>query len=180
MRIGIKEDGLQRVKAQMGGEPPVDGPPVAGGSDEERIQALAQFLGIDPGEIEESAYGGGYGDWPFFDTPDGEYMVLTDEEADKEARTDIEELLWAFNTEFIINYTPLEQSGNVVDAIRKMQEQLSEDANPIMAALVGDNIDQLVEDAIAADGRGHFLNTYDDEENEANINGTWYFIYRTN
>lgn len=184
MNRGIGDDGLKRVakkvKAQME-EPPMEGPPAEVGGDEaERVTALAQFLGIDPGEIEESQYGSGYGDWPTFDAEGAEYMVLTDEEANKEARTDIEELLWAFNTDFIVRYMPLDANDRVIASLRKMQEELSEDANPIMQALVGDNLDQLIQDAIDADGRGHFLNTYDGEENEANIGGTWYFIYRTN
>jgi len=30
------------------------------------------------------------------------------------------------------------------------------------------------------DGRGHSLNGYDGSEEEERINGTWYYIYRTN
>lgn len=30
------------------------------------------------------------------------------------------------------------------------------------------------------DGRGHIISRYDGEENEEQVNGTWYFIYRQN
>ena len=38
------------------------------------------------------------------------------------------------------------------------------------------NFDSFVQHAIAADGRGHFLSSYDGEENEAGE----FFVYRTN
>jgi hypothetical protein len=40
------------------------------------------------------------------------------------------------------------------------------------------NIDDLVTEAVAADGWGPFLSGYDGEENEVYINGTWIYIYR--
>jgi hypothetical protein len=42
------------------------------------------------------------------------------------------------------------------------------------------DIDSLVEDAISADGRGHFLSSYDGDENEETVNGQTFYIYRTN
>ncbi len=40
--------------------------------------------------------------------------------------------------------------------------------------------DEFVSQAISADGRGHFLNTYDGNENEQTIEGTTFYIYRMN
>jgi len=62
--------------------------------------------------------------------------------------------------------------------IRKIAQELpqSEDANDIMKALVGENIDELVNEAVSSAGRGHFLSSYDGEENESG----GFFIYRTN
>ena len=37
-------------------------------------------------------------------------------------------------------------------------------------------MDELIEEAVSLDGRGHFLASYDGHENEHND----YFIYRTN
>ncbi len=42
------------------------------------------------------------------------------------------------------------------------------------------DIDAAAQDAVDTDGRGHFLSGYDGEENDIDINGTTYFIYRTN
>jgi hypothetical protein len=41
-------------------------------------------------------------------------------------------------------------------------------------------INEAAEDAINTDGRGHFLGTYSGDEDEVEVNGTTYFIYRTN
>jgi hypothetical protein len=35
-------------------------------------------------------------------------------------------------------------------------------------------------DAILADGRGHFLSSYDGEETEIKVGKTWFYIYRQN
>lgn len=42
------------------------------------------------------------------------------------------------------------------------------------------DIDKVIEDTIDIDGTGHTLSGYDGSENEAQINGTWYYVYRTN
>ena len=41
------------------------------------------------------------------------------------------------------------------------------------------DVDQMIEDSIDMDGTGNSLGTYDGTENEAQINGTWYYVYRT-
>jgi hypothetical protein len=41
------------------------------------------------------------------------------------------------------------------------------------------DVDQMIEDSIDTDGTGNSLGTYDGTENEAQINGTWYYVYRT-
>jgi hypothetical protein len=42
------------------------------------------------------------------------------------------------------------------------------------------DIDEFVEDAIRYDGYGHFLSPYDGEENEIEVDGATYYVYRTN
>ncbi len=37
-----------------------------------------------------------------------------------------------------------------------------------------------VSDAVCSDGRGHFIASYDLEENEVNVNGNTYYVYRSN
>ncbi len=112
-----------------------------------------------------------------------EYKVLTDEEADAAAREEIMESLWAFNAAFILHHTEFYQHSTVdedeafVKALRDLQGRICEGANPIVEALI-QNLDVFVEDAIDADGRGHFLSPYDGEENES-ADGKFY-IYRIN
>ena len=131
---------------------------------EERVIVLATELNTDIDNITD-----GYADY-VYDTDEGEYMILDDNEANDIAREDIEESLWAFNPEFIIAYTNLPYDA--VEIIRCFQERC-ENANEAIYALIG-NMDEFVDDAISADGRAHFLNTYDGEEIEADE----YFIYR--
>lgn len=115
-----------------------------------------------------------------FESESGEeYMVLTDEEADEEVKKYIRESLWAFDADFILNHTVVfectsyEEDRAIVSALKEMQNKLCETANEIVYALIGD-FDQLVEDAVMEDGRGHFISDYDGEENEQN----GYYIYR--
>ena len=48
---------------------------------DERAVALAKFLGIDPDEV--TLYGGTHYELSIFETPEGEYAVGTDDEADQ-------------------------------------------------------------------------------------------------
>jgi hypothetical protein len=100
-------------------------------------------------------------------------MVLTDKEADKVAWDEIKNSLWAFNTDFIINHSELPYEA--VKMLKGFQESECENANETIEALIED-MDQFVQDAKSADGRGHFLSRYDDEENEEGD----FFIYRIN
>ena len=59
-----------------------------------------------------------------------------------------------------------------------MQSKKCEGANDAILALIkktDGGLDGFVEDAISADGRGHFLSSYDGDENEEN----GFYIYRT-
>jgi hypothetical protein len=105
-------------------------------------------------------------------------LVYTDEEADEAVREYIEEMVWAFNASFLQAHT-----GVDADAIKKIQE-MSEGANEPLKAMIKD-FDHFVEDAVKCDGRGHFLASYDHEENEITFNvmchsSTTYYIYRRN
>ena len=105
---------------------------------------------------------------------DDDYSVCTDEEAGEAAKEYIKESVWAFNAEFIISHSKLPYEA--VEMVQAFQEKC-EDANDTILALIED-FDKFVSDAISADGRGHFLSSYDGEENEETVNGETYYIYR--
>ena len=107
------------------------------------------------------------------DFDSGDYIVYTDEEADQAVRDDIEEMVWAFNASFLQGHT-----GVDAKAITKIQE-MDESANEPIKAMIKD-FDHFVNDAVKCDGRGHFLASYDHEENEITFNGITYYIYRRN
>ena len=133
---------------------------------------LAGYLGVDLEEAESA-----------IDNHD--YLVYTDEEADEAVREYIEETVWAFTPSFLSAHTNVSE-----EAIKKIQE-LHEDANDVLAEMIKD-FDAFVEDAVACDGRGHFLARYDHEENEVcylsverdgmcyKTKETYYYIYRVN
>lgn len=128
--------------------------------DELKIIALSEHLDIDMEDIEQSDY-----DSAEFEADGETYLVCTDGEAEERAGDYIKESLWAFNTGFIIDHSSLPYDAT--DMVSAFQEAKCEDANETIAALITD-IDEFIEDAICADGRGHFLNGYDGEEYESN------------
>jgi hypothetical protein len=150
----------------------------------ERLEALKAHL-IECGEFteeetEELTYREA---WDSFTAWGQEYKVLTDEEADATTREYILDTLWAFNAHFILRHTAFYDTSSIEDdeafeeAIKELQGRICEGVNPIIRALI-ENIDVFVDDAIQADGRGHFLATYDGEEIE--LNHGKYYAYRMN
>ena len=141
---------------------------------DERIKALADFLEVETDEITEN-------DWETnaFDCKNETYLVLTDKEANDKAQEEITECLWAFNADFIIEHCSTYEDmdtyefQSAVKSLRKAQENECENLNPLVKALIS-NIDEFVDDAIDADGRGHFVSRYDGEENEQD----GFYIYR--
>ena len=134
-----------------------------------KIKALADFLGESVENLRDNGNN-------CYQVEGGmEYLVLTDGEADEQARVDIEDSLWAFNAEFILESCGLGSRSNVSHSLRKMQEDSCESCNEFIRALVDGTcgINKFVALAILADGRGQFLSTYDSEEGEQN----GYFIY---
>ena len=133
-----------------------------------RVAALAAHLDVDADDISE-----GYQETVLECC--GEYLVLTDDEADREAADAIRDSVWAFQAWFIASHCP---NGIDEDHIATLRGDSCEDCNDAMVALVeaGNGMDRFIEDAIGADGRGHFLNHYDGNEYEEGD----YFIYQTN
>lgn len=135
---------------------------------------LSAHLGVD---LDEATYYIG----------DQDYFVLTDEEADEAVREDIEQMVWAFRPSFLSVHTGIDE-----DVFKLLQEKC-EGANDAIMSMIKD-FDYFVDDAVACDGRGHFLAAYDGNENEATYlsvtrdEGTYtystktttYYIYRRN
>lgn len=109
---------------------------------------------------------------------DGETFAYAadDDAADAAAKEAARDSLWAFNSEFLSGYIPALRNTRARVAFDKMREALCEDASELVAAMLGDNIDRMLQDAIGADGRGHFLASYDSEERDAE--GRPGFTYR--
>ena len=109
----------------------------------------------------------------YFEYGNNDYYVLTDEEADERAKEYIMDSMWAFNPDFIISHSSkLDYNNSVYNALQSIQE-LCESGNDIVLALI-DDIDDFVDEAIALDGRGHFISSYDGEEVEFED----YYIYK--
>ena len=145
---------------------------LVGGEGNARTWCLAQELDIDEKDVdvEYNEHNEAY----TFKVEDKEYKVLTDKESNKEVKEYIRETLWAFTPTFLENHS----TKFDMDHFKKVQE-LYEDANEIVFNMI-DDFDELVEDAIDQDGRGHFLSTYDGHENSQDWNGELFYIYRTN
>jgi hypothetical protein len=113
-----------------------------------------------------------------FDSGPGEWLVGTDEEADEFVREYIEDSLWAFLPAFLSSATGLDEK--IFNAFVKAE--LCEDANEAIEALVKHTcgMDRFVDEAVTADGRGHFLSSYDGEEREIKVGDTYLYFYRVN
>ena len=151
-----------------------------------KLQSLKAYL-IENGEAEaveleavtvENSYNENFNT---FEVVGNEYKVLTDTEADEEAKEHILNDLWAFNADFILRHTEFyntssdREDAEFVYSLQKLQSSICESANSIVKALIVD-IDTFIEDAIESDGRGHFISWYDGREEEQDE----FFIYRTN
>lgn len=137
-----------------------------------RKQILAKYLDIDVEDLD------GEDDDDRFELGSKEYLVLTDSEADKRAAEYIEDSLWAFNSSFLSDFTglPEEMFKAVQDKCEGANDAILQCIKQVKDQSMVDGIDLFIEQAISADGRGHFMSSYDGEENEEGE----YYIYRTN
>ena len=92
---------------------------------------------------------------------DDKYIVLTDDEASEKCKDYILDSVWAFNPSFLSGETGIHE-----DVFRAIQDNGKCESNNDAILSCIDDEDAFVEAAIAADGRGHFMNTYDGEETE--------------
>jgi hypothetical protein len=139
------------------------------------VEAVADQIGCDPDDLTLATHTH-YG-LEVFSNGRKEYAVGTDSEADDACKEYIKDSAWAFRSSFICEYCNLPQE--LAEALEAMQSKKCEGANDSILALIektDGGLDGFVEDAISADGRGHFLSSYDGEENEEGD----FFIYRIN
>lgn len=127
-------------------------------TEQEKIEALAKHLDCSIDEAVNSM---------------DDYLVYTDDEADEAVYNYIEESVCFFRSDFIAAHTEVDK-----EVISKLQE-LHEGSNQAIKSLIKD-FDHFVNDAVLCDGRAHFLSSYDGEENEINVNGNTYYVYRSN
>ena len=100
---------------------------------------------------------------------DQAYLVLSDKEAQTKCEEYIKQLIWAFNPSFLSFHTGINE-----DIIKSVQEHC-EGSNDMLLNSIKD-IEKFINEAIASDGRGHFISQYDGNEHEENE----LFIYRLN
>ena len=142
---------------------------------ETKIQALVKFLDLGSDDIQATRY-----DPDIFDVDGAEYLVLDDLEADARARAAIGDSLYAFNTSFIAAHSDVLQTDGAIRAFAKMTDDLCEDANAFVKGVIRD-YEHFLDDALMADGRAHFLNTYDGEEHKVSLEpGLTLYVYRVN
>lgn len=136
-----------------------------------KAQALKQYLedqNCDESEISEVLED--YDNEESVSVNGEELLILFDDEADEKCEESILDTLWAFNPDFIashVNSGRIDDFGELVKSISAIQEQC-EGANSAVKAMIED-LGDFVQDAISADGRGHFLSSYDGNEYEASI-----------
>lgn len=107
-----------------------------------------------------------------------DFMFLIDSEADIACEEYICESIWAFSPDFLANY--LNCPVEVIQAIHDNGK--CEDNNQIFIEWIEQhfNMDDFILDVIDADGRGHFLSSYDGEEHKVQWKDEEYYIYKIN
>lgn len=136
----------------------------------ERVNALAKHLGIEASEINDQLCDH-YGMTSF--RADGcEYAIGNDDEATEAAKLNIKDSAWAFTPSFLSSFCDLPEE------VFTCLQSKCEDANEPVLSLIAKSggFDKFADEAISCDGRGHFMSSYDGEENEQD----GYYIYRLN
>lgn len=115
-------------------------------TDPKILALMAHFSVTDEETISDEGH-----DTYTLESEPGEYLVLTDDEAN----TAWDESLDQYLDDCVLSEVPA-----------VAQQYFDRDA--------------WKRDAKISDGRGHSLSSYDGEEHEEKIDGEWYYIYRTN
>lgn len=132
-----------------------------------KTNKLAEHFDCSPDDISDH-----HGE--VFEHDGEEFLVLSDDEADERVREYILGSVWAFRSEFLAGHLKDGVDQEVIELIQSNGK--CESNNSAILSLIED-IDHFVKDAILADGRGHFLASYDGDEIELNQG---YYAYRIN
>jgi hypothetical protein len=138
-----------------------------------RLVALKRHLECDYADLSDD------GENRYTGPGRADYLVLTDEEADERTLESLRETAWAFRSSFLSRYVPALRNSRAAKAWEKVVGDLCEDANDLVLALLGDRADEAMGDAMSEDGRGHTLASYDGEQNEQDVGGVTFYVYRT-
>jgi len=138
-----------------------------------KIKCFADFIGCDAEDIEDIGIDDDGEVLTFYGDA---YYVLTDDQADEKVGKYIKETVWAFNSNFIAGHC---SDGIHEEHITALRGDSCEDVNDALIALIeaGNGMKHFIDDAVGCDGRGHYINNYDGNENEVQIDGIDFFIY---
>lgn len=103
-----------------------------------------------------------------------EWIIASDELASKKVKDFIKDSLWAFKTSFLSSMT-----GHDEEEIKLFASEFENDTL-IKIVEYSCGLENFVNEAIKADGRGHFLSTYDGVEVELKTDDGVYYLYRLN
>lgn len=139
-------------------------------------QVAAQLMGCEVEDVSEDNYD--FCGLKVFSCGHEEWAIGLDSDADDAVKHYILDSIWAFRAGFIASHTKVGATTGMIKAIEAMQQNC-ESSNEDIKSLIED-IDEFIDDAISADGRGQFLNSYDGNESEIRIDGVFYYAYRLN
>lgn len=113
-----------------------------------------------------------------------DFLVLDEETKEAHLLETQEEMLWAFNANFITSHLKeeVDQDMSVRDienlekAIKQMQGSLCEDANGVIKGLT--DWKNMIKQGAEIDGYGHMLSGYDGEEHELKFEGIDILVYK--
>lgn len=133
---------------------------------DDKKKLLAKCLGISADTVSSSGR-------RYFELNDdsAEYLVLDEEEREEELQDNIKETCSYFVPEFLAEETELP-----VEVFKALVDK-NEAVYKLLEKCVDGGFEQFCEDAVNADGYGHFLSGYDGEELELTDD---LFAYRTN
>ena len=135
------------------------------------VRALCDHLKCGPDDLDLASYHH-YG-LPVYILGREEYAIGTDSEADAAVAENIKDSIWAFNAEFLADFTDL--PVEMFQVSQKMCEEANDGFLKCVERADG-GLAAFVSQAVSADGRGHFLSSYNGEEDEAG----GFYVYRTN
>ena len=143
-----------------------------GGTDD-RMQALAGFLGVEPVRITESV-GTLYGYRAYYCDGERAYLVLSEPEANDAAEQAIRERLWVIALETTFDYFGIDAYPSDVAAAMETRDisRINEGIHRMIDASCG--IDALTSAMLSLGNRKNIL--ADHNQREERFNG--YFVYR--